>query len=87
MTVRTIIEANSIRELRAKIRNELRNPYSYLTLPSSLVYDSNKLRINSKPQYKHHFPTDDDFKNEYELEVATRLKSDPSEFEMSESQS
>ena len=70
VTVRTIIEANSIRELRAKIRDELREPDSYLTLPSSLVYDSDKLKIHIKPYYKHHYPTDDDFMIEYEQENA-----------------
>ena len=70
VTVKTVIEANSIRELRAKIRDELREPDSYLTLPSSLVYDSDKLKIHRKPQYKHHYPTDDDFMSEYEQESA-----------------
>jgi len=85
VTVKTVIEANSIRELRAKIRDELREPDSYLTLPSSLVYDSDKLKIHRKPYYKHHYPTDDDFMIERELEVETRLNSDPRYFENEES--
>jgi hypothetical protein len=85
VTVKTIIEANSIRELRAKIRDELREPDSYLALPSSLVYNSAKLKINSNPHYKHHYPTDDDFMIERALKVETRLNSDPRYFENEES--
>lgn len=70
VTVRTVIEANSIRELREKIRDELREPDSYLALPSSLVSDPEKLKIHRKPQYKHHYPSDDDFMIEREQENA-----------------
>ena len=70
VTVKTVIEANSIRELRAKIRHELREPNSYLTIPSSLVYDPNKLNYQRKPSYKHYYPSDDDYFIESELENA-----------------
>lgn len=68
VTVKTVIEANSIRELRAKIRDELREPDSYLTLPSSLVSDPERLKIQRKPQHKYHYPSDDDLMIEIEHE-------------------
>jgi hypothetical protein len=93
VTVKTVIQANTIKQLRAKIRDELREPDSYLTLPSTLVYDSDKLKFQSDPNLKHHMPTNNNLIIERELalemselKLAMRLKSDPLYFEELESQ-
>jgi hypothetical protein len=68
INVRTVIESESISDLRHKIREELKDVNSHFTLPPSLNKNPEKLKIK-KPTIKNHYPSDDDLQFEKEHEM------------------
>ena len=73
INVRSVVESDSIRDLRQKIREELKDVNSHFTLPISLNNSPEKLKIK-KPTFRHHYPSDDDFKFERENEMIEEQK-------------
>ena len=68
INVRSVVESDSISDLRHKIREELKDVNLHFTLPPSLNKCPEKLKIK-KPTIKNHYPSDDDLQFEKEHEM------------------